>query len=470
MSRILPLVLFVFIILAYQNLQAQLGAKENLTIKQIQATSKIPDTPRKLRSLSIGEIVPDITFNMLNYSSPVVKLSDFKGKLVLIDFWATWCYSCMASYPKLDNLQKKFNGKVQVILINSVQTGDKVDAIKKYILRSKFPNNTPFPLATAIEDSVAVKLFPHFSLPHTIWISPSGVLKAITGGKELKEEFVSRILEDESIDIDLPIKKDYFPDQLMDFALENQVPIDNTILHYSLLKKGKIDGLNSLDDEQFELAPDGKGHIFRGIAIRNLPLIEIFEKVIFYNWKFKGYSRKRLILNVNDSSKLFFDPKKNGNIEDWERQNLYSYNLILPESERPVLFKRMLHDLNLNSPFEAQIEKRKVKCLSLINSKNMPVSKTHNVSSHSQELKSSKAGGKLYLENVTGEYIAGVLDKNPGIKLPVINNSNSIVIDNIVLDIKNLELESLRKQLEPLGLQLIEVEHELEMFIISQKP
>lgn len=44
--------------------------------------------------LTVGDVMPDITFNnLVNYKSSSAKLSDFKGKLVILDFWATTCLS-----------------------------------------------------------------------------------------------------------------------------------------------------------------------------------------------------------------------------------------------------------------------------------------------------------------------------------------------------------------------------------------
>jgi thiol-disulfide isomerase/thioredoxin len=48
-----------------------------------------------------------------------VKISDFYGKLTVLDFWATWCKPCIAEFPALHNLEKKFEGKVTFIGIAS---------------------------------------------------------------------------------------------------------------------------------------------------------------------------------------------------------------------------------------------------------------------------------------------------------------------------------------------------------------
>ena len=74
------------------------------------------------KGLQIGQEVPNVTLtNLYNYKNAsgkvatTAKLADFKGKLLILDFWATWCAPCVASIPKLENLQKQFEGKLQIL-------------------------------------------------------------------------------------------------------------------------------------------------------------------------------------------------------------------------------------------------------------------------------------------------------------------------------------------------------------------
>ena len=63
-----------------------------------------------------------------------VKLQDFKGKVVIVDFWASWCQSCIYSFPTTTEVMRKLEGKPVVLLtINTdKQKGKWKSALRKY--------------------------------------------------------------------------------------------------------------------------------------------------------------------------------------------------------------------------------------------------------------------------------------------------------------------------------------------------
>src|SRR5882762_10107873 len=69
--------------------------------------------------VKVGDTLPDYSIgNMINYSSTSARLSDFKGKWMILDLWSSTCSGCLAAMPKLLQLQKEFEGKLQIIMLN----------------------------------------------------------------------------------------------------------------------------------------------------------------------------------------------------------------------------------------------------------------------------------------------------------------------------------------------------------------
>jgi thiol-disulfide isomerase/thioredoxin len=71
-------------------------------------------------------------FILQDLSGKNVKLADFKGKPVLIDFWATWCPPCRDSIPGIEKLHKSYSGKGLVVLGISLDQGG-WDDVKSFI-------------------------------------------------------------------------------------------------------------------------------------------------------------------------------------------------------------------------------------------------------------------------------------------------------------------------------------------------
>ena len=87
---------------------------------------------------------PAPDFKLAGLDGKPVTLADSKGKVVLVNFWATWCGPCRAEIPDLVELQKKYKDRLQILGL-AVDDED-LDAIKKFAAR--FGVNYPVALAT----------------------------------------------------------------------------------------------------------------------------------------------------------------------------------------------------------------------------------------------------------------------------------------------------------------------------------
>ena len=89
-----------------------------------------------------------LNFSFKDITGKKVSLSEFKGKVILLDFWATWCVPCKQEIPGFIELQKKYGGRGLQIIGLSVD--DSLDMAKTYATQMKM--NYPILLAEGKED------------------------------------------------------------------------------------------------------------------------------------------------------------------------------------------------------------------------------------------------------------------------------------------------------------------------------
>jgi len=80
---------------------------------------------------------PNIELNNLN--GKTIHLQDYKGKVVLVNFWATWCESCKEEFSKLIQLQEKYGSKGLVIV--AVNLAESKPKIQTFLKSHAFPEN-----------------------------------------------------------------------------------------------------------------------------------------------------------------------------------------------------------------------------------------------------------------------------------------------------------------------------------------
>lgn len=79
------------------------------------------------------------SFELKDLDGNTVSLSDFKGKTVVIDFWATWCVPCKASFPAMKKVLEK-HPEVKFLFINTQEKQEgAVEKIRNYLVKSEFP-------------------------------------------------------------------------------------------------------------------------------------------------------------------------------------------------------------------------------------------------------------------------------------------------------------------------------------------
>ena len=130
----------------------------------------------------------NLNFTLKDMNGANVTLSDYKGKVILIDFWATWCGPCKIEIPWLVELQTKY-GKDGLQALG-VSVDDTVEKLKPYV--SELKMNYPV-LQGLGHDDMQEAYGPLWGIPVTVVISRDGKICTKHIGFSAKESFEKEI-------------------------------------------------------------------------------------------------------------------------------------------------------------------------------------------------------------------------------------------------------------------------------------
>lgn len=405
------------------------------------------DKATVIKSLNIGDKVPDMSFSMVNYPSKTVKLSSFTNKLVILDFWATWCTGCLHSFPKMDSLQKQYADKLQVLLVNTKSTGDDERKIKSLFGKLQLKNKQPYNLPSTIKDTIADKFFRHKSLPHYVWLF-KGKVKAFTSSEQVTSKNIEAVLEGQPVAFRMKID-DYDYNNKEPLFLNGNGGNGSNILYRSMIT-GYIDGLPVTSSKS-----ETSDKLVTRFTIVNSPIVRLYQKA--YQ---KSVTKSRLLLEVKDAVKLMNDT----DWDSWKYDNTYCYEIITPAISMDKVYKKMKNDLTNFFGYKAVIEKRKVKCFVL----------QFNGSTNAQAITDRKPSNNFgkkeaitYMHNQKVARLADYLDEL--LSIPVLDESNYNLPVDMEFNSDMKDIKALQKKLNPYGFDLVEAERELEMFVLKEQ-
>ncbi|WP_257667044.1 TlpA disulfide reductase family protein [Parapedobacter tibetensis] len=127
-----------------------------------------------------------------------MSLEQYKGKFLILDFWATWCGYCRNNLPKLEALKAEFSDELAVMLVNVKRRRDTYEKVA-YTYRTTLTEQGGASLPSIVYDEYLIKRFPHSAIPHYVWISPKGKILAITNNEFVHNDQLIILLKSKNI-------------------------------------------------------------------------------------------------------------------------------------------------------------------------------------------------------------------------------------------------------------------------------
>jgi len=146
-------------------------------------SSNIFSAPQK------GFLAPD--FSLSNLEDETIQLSNFKGHIVMVNVWASWCKPCQYEMPAMQKIHEKYSESGLIILAVNNTYQDNYSDVVNFVAK----NNLTYPILLDRTGEVS-KLYQVQALPSTYFIDQNGMIDDIIIGGPMSEALIeSKILE-----------------------------------------------------------------------------------------------------------------------------------------------------------------------------------------------------------------------------------------------------------------------------------
>lgn len=400
--------------------------------------------------LKIGDTVPDVIINSIqNYKTASVKLSDFKRKLLIIDFWATWCGPCVAMIPKMNALQKEFDDKLQFLSVTYQPEKEAIPFLSRLDKQNSGHSNLPL----VFSDKELKSLFPHQTLPHYVWINGNGKIVSITGYDAVTSDNIRKQLTQGSFETyvkkDAVSKYNYNEPLFLDSQKADLVRTQSVLTGY-------MEGFGATTSHNVHSTNPS---LRKKITITNLSMVRLYQVAMS-----KGtgkYTWHKTILEVNDTSKVR-NRSSGAKYREWlSKGSGFCYELILPDKYSDP-FGIMEQDLNRYFvDYTARIEKRFTEVLVLQKTSSSDLIKTKGGTPRTKIDATSCLLSNKKLD-VLNSWVDNYLK-------PVIDETGYGANVDIELTANMDDISSINNELSKYHLQYIPAIREIEFLVIRDK-
>jgi hypothetical protein len=254
--------------------------------------------------------------------------------------------------PLMDSLQSVYGDKLQILMVN----GENSTVTKNHLAKYKGLKVPLLPFIT--EDTVLSGFFPHFLVPHLVWVDPFGTVRYITMGSDASFAHVRDVLSGK--DIKMVVKKDMTLPTDLPILTDKDTSVQNHLYYYSDLMRG-IYNASSF----FALDKKGGSRLVNHLQVNRLSAKQLFVRAFEEGSKYDFRPRNAVILQIAHPDQFVF-PTNVAELSEWLSKYSYTYELMVPPSRAAHFYQFMQQDLERYFGMKATVEKRRVKCLALV--------------------------------------------------------------------------------------------------------
>ena len=137
-----------------------------------EANVEEPEEEYVLQEVLVGDVAPEFTASLADGNT--FTLSEHVGKVILLNFWATWCGPCVGEMPAFQDLYDEYGDEIEILAVNCMEDEATVN---QFITDSGYT----FPIAYDVDGEVSFT-YPSSGIPYTLVIGEDGIVKNIYVG------------------------------------------------------------------------------------------------------------------------------------------------------------------------------------------------------------------------------------------------------------------------------------------------
>jgi len=398
-----------------------------------------------------GERLPDSTYSVSNFKKKTVKLSDFHSKLLILDLWNVNCGGCIDAMPHLEQLQKKFNGQIQIILV----TKDSPEAVADLKKRSEIVRRCDLPFING--DNDLGSLFQYVWVPTQVWIDQSGRIVYKTLGKIADEEHIQSFIDGKR----LPLKE--LKDTLISPDFERPATSALQAIHAGRFGISSYLGPHHSDKYFYENYGGGftDTSSVKSLTFVRADFYQLYRTLYFgYGLTDDSAAKIRIVKRFDDPLK--YDPDE----ATW--QNYFDFELIMKGKQFTSAQFAELMRLQLDGFFglKSRLEKRSVPCYILKSFRNDP-----GLTKHKGGYSLILTRDSLWAKNVPLNYLVGAINEKRLNELSPLLSGTALGGDtkiNLIIPVNfDEDLPGVNRSLAAYGLRITKEERVMDCIILT---